>query len=263
MRDMRLESGKIHLKTHQEIEKIRAAGRVVNRVLKTCGAAVRPGITTGELEDIASRIISESGGTSPFLGYAPTGHPPYPAYTCISLNDEIVHGIPGRRALKEGDIVTIDCGVELNGFIADSAWTFGVGQLSPQAERLLKVTEEALYRGIAQAKPGKRVVDISKAVQRHAESNGYSVVRELTGHGVGRSLHEEPQIPNFVSRDKGPILQCGMTFAIEPMVNAGKKEVEYLDDRWTIVTEDGSLSAHFEHTVAIVPSGAVILTNGE
>lgn len=246
MRDMRFNPGKVHLKTRDEIEKIRAAGRVVHKVLRTVGEAVKPGITTGELEDIASRIISENGGTSPFLGYAPTGHPPYPAYTCISVNEEIVHGIPGRRALEEGDIVTIDCGVELNGYIGDSAWTFPVGRISPQAERLLKITEEALFKGIAQAKAGKRVHDISKAVQRHAEINGYSVVRELTGHGVGRSLHEEPQIPNFVSRDKGPILQCGMTFAIEPMVNAGRKEITYGDDRWTITTEDGSLSAHFE-----------------
>lgn len=263
MRDMRHESGKVSLKTREEIAKMRTAGRIVHKVLQTCGAAVRPGITTGELEDIASRIISENGGTSPFLGYAPGGHPPFPAYTCISVNEEIVHGIPGRRVLQEGDIVTVDCGVEINGYMGDSAWTFGVGRLAPATERLLKVTEESLYRGIAQAKPGKRVADISKAVQRHAETHGYSVVRELTGHGVGRTLHEEPQIPNFVSRDKGPVLQCGMTFAIEPMVNAGKKDIEYLDDRWTIVTADRTLSAHFEHTVAILPNGAVILTNGE
>ncbi|MCS6777518.1 MAG: type I methionyl aminopeptidase [Chloroherpetonaceae bacterium] len=263
MRETALRSSGIHLKTREEIEKIRAAGRVVHRVLRTVGEAIRPGVTTGELEDIASRIISESGGTSPFLGYAPNGHPPYPAYTCISVNDEIVHGIPGRRVLQEGDIVTIDCGVELDGYIGDSAWTFPVGRISPRAARLLKVTEEALYKGIAQARPGKRVADISRAIQHHAESHGYSVVRELTGHGVGRALHEEPQIPNFVSRDRGPILQCGMTFAIEPMVNAGRREIRYGDDRWTILTEDGSLSAHFEHTIAIVPSGALILTNGE
>lgn len=253
----------IYLKSREEIEKMRAAGRVVNKVLTTTGAAAKPGVTTGQLEDIASRIICESGGTSPFLGYAPVGHPPYPAWTCISVNEEIVHGIPGHRTLNEGDIVTIDCGVELNGYIADSAWTFGVGNISPQAERLLKVTKEALYKGIAQAKPGNRISDIGRAVQRYAEANGYSVVRELTGHGVGKSLHEDPQVPNYWSPGKGDVMKCGMTFAVEPMVNAGRKDIKYLPDRWTIVTADGSLSAHFEHTLAIVNNGAQILTNGE
>jgi methionyl aminopeptidase len=253
----------IHLKTRAEIDKIRAAGRVVHQVLTATGEAVVPGVTTGELEEIAIRIISESGGASPFLGYAPVGHPPYPAWTCISVNDEIVHGIPGRRVLQEGDIVTIDCGVDLHGYIADSAWTFGVGRISPQTERLLKVTKEALYRGIAQARPGNRTGDIGYAVQRYAESQGYSVVRELSGHGVGTSLHEDPQVFNYGFRGKGAPLQCGMTFAIEPMINAGRREIAYRDDRWTIVTADHSLSAHFEHTVAIVADGAEILTNGE
>jgi methionyl aminopeptidase len=253
----------ITLKTRAEIEQMRAAGRVVHNVLQATGEAVEPGITTGELEEIAMRIISESGGSSPFLGYAPVGHPPYPAWTCISVNEEIVHGIPGRRILKEGDIVTVDCGVELNGYIADSAWTFGVGKVSPQTERLLNVTEEALYKGIAHARPGKRISDIGHAIQRYVESRGFSVVRELTGHGVGKSLHEDPQVPNYGAAGKGVLLECGMTFAIEPMVNAGRKEIAYLDDRWTIATADGSRSAHFEHTVAIVSSGAQILTNGE
>jgi methionyl aminopeptidase len=253
----------IILKSRAEIAKMRAAGRIVHKVLQETGKAVAPGVTTGELEDIASRIISESGGSSPFLGYAPVGHPPYPAWTCISVNEEIVHGIPGRRVLKEGDIVTIDCGVELNGYMADSAWTFPVGRVSPQTQRLLKVTEEALYKGIAQARPGHRLSDISRAVQRHAESHGYSVVRELTGHGVGRSLHEEPQVPNYGTSGKHIFLECGMTFAIEPMVNAGRKDIKYLDDRWTIVTADRSLSAHFEHTVAITDKGMEILTNGD
>lgn len=253
----------IILKSRAEIEKMRAAGRVVHKVLQETGKASAPGVTTGELEDLASRIISESGGSSPFLGYAPVGHPPYPAWTCISVNEEIVHGIPGRRVLKEGDIVTIDCGVELNGFMADSAWTFPVGRVSPQTQRLLKVTEEALYKGIAQARPGHRISDISRAVQRHAESHGYSVVRELTGHGVGRSLHEEPQVPNYGTSGKHIFLECGMTFAIEPMINAGRKAIKYLDDRWTIITADRSLSAHFEHTVAITDRGMEILTNGD
>ena len=253
----------IYLKKPEEIEKMRAAGRVVHLVLKAAEAAIKPGITTGELEDIAVRLISESGGTSPFLGYAPVGHPPFPAWTCISVNDEVVHGIPGRRVLKEGDIVTVDCGVELNGWLGDSAWTFPVGKVSPAIERLLKVTEEALYKGIAQAKPGNRTGDIGYAVQKFVEAHGYSIVRELSGHGVGRSLHEDPQVFNYGQRGKGELLQCGMTFAIEPMVNAGRKETKVLSDRWTIATADRKYSAHFEHTVAITPDGTLILTNGD
>ncbi len=253
----------IYLKSAEEIEKIRAAGRVVNLVLKATEAAVAPGVTTGELEDIAVRLIADSGGTSPFLGYAPVGHPPFPAWTCISVNDEVVHGIPGRRVLKEGDIVTVDCGVELDGWIGDSAWTFPVGKVSPRVDHLLKVTKEALYKGIAMAKPGNRTGDIGHAVQKFVESHGYSIVRELSGHGVGRSLHEDPQVFNYGARGKGDVLQCGMTFAIEPMVNAGRKETKTLNDRWTIATADRQYSAHFEHTVAIVPNGTMILTNGD
>ena len=253
----------IVLKTRDQIEKIREAGKVVHRVLRTAGETVKPGVTTGQLEDLCARIISEAGGTSPFLGYAPPGHPPFPAWTCISVNEEIVHGIPGNRALKQGDIVTVDCGVELDGWIADSAWTFAVGEISPAAQRLLDVTREALFKGIAQAKPGNQVGAIGSAVQRHAESHGFSVVRELTGHGVGQSIHEEPQVPNFGQPRKGPALECGMTFAIEPMINAGRKNIKYLGDQWTIITADRSLSAHFEHTVAITTHGAMILTNGE
>lgn len=253
----------IHLKKPQEIEKMRAAGRVVHRVLKETGAIVAPGITTGDLEDLAVKIITEAGGTSPFVGYAPVGHPPYPAWTCISTNEEIVHGIPGRRVLKEGDIVTVDCGVELDGWLGDSAWTFPVGKVAPGVERLLKVTEEALYKGIEQAKAGNRTGDIGYAVQKFVEAHGYSVVRELSGHGVGRSLHEDPQVYNYGQRGRGDLLQCGMTFAIEPMVNAGRKETKVLSDRWTIVTADRKYSAHFEHTVAITPDGTMILTNGD
>ncbi len=252
-----------HLKTRADVEKMRIAGRVVHRAIQTAGKAVAPGVTTAQLEDIASSIISDSGGTSPFLGYAPQGHPPYPAWTCISVNSEIVHGIPGRYVLKAGDIVSIDCGAEIDGWIADSAWTFPVGKISPLAERLLKVTQDALFKGIAQAKAGHRVGDIGHAVQRHAESHGFSIIRELTGHGVGRTLHEGLQIPNYGSRGRGTPLQCGMTFAIEPMISAGRREIGCLDDEWTIVTADGSLSAHFEHTVAITTNGTEILTNGE
>jgi len=253
----------IHLKKPEEIEKIRAAGRVINLVMKAAEAAIKPGVTTGALEDLAVRIIAQSGGTSPCVGYAPAGHPPYPAWTCISVNEEIVHGIPSRRVLKEGDVVTVDCVVELNGWIADSAWTFPVGKVSAGTERLLKVTEEALYKGIEQAKAGNRTGDIGYAVQKFVEAHGYSVVRELSGHGVGRSLHEDPQVYNYGQRGKGELLQCGMTFAIEPMVNAGRKETKVLSDRWTIATADRKYSAHFEHTVAITPDGATILTNGD
>ena len=248
------------LKSREEIEKMRAAGRIVNLVLRSVGAAAKPGVTTGQLEDMASDIIASHGGTSPFLGYTPPGHPPFPAYTCISVNEEIVHGVPGQRVLKEGDIVSIDCGVELNGWIGDSAWTYPVGKVSPQTERLLKVAKESLYKGIAQARAGNRVGDIGFAVQKYAESHGFSIIRELTGHGVGRTLHEDMQIPNYGTRGKGQPLQCGMTIAIEPMLSAGRKETKYLEDRWTIVTADKKLAAHFEHTVAITPGGTEILT---
>ena len=250
----------IELRSRAEIEKMREAGRIVSHILRTVGAMAQPGVTTGELEDAASQMIGEHGGMSPFLGYTPMGHPPFPAYTCVSVNEEIVHGVPGPRKLRDGDIVTIDCGVELDGWIADSAWTYGVGKISPQTERLLKVTKESLYRGIAQARAGNRVGDIGNAVQKYVEAQGFSVVRELTGHGVGRELHEDLQIPHYGSRGKGVVLQTGMTFAIEPMINAGRKDIKYQEDRWTISTADKKLSAHFEHTVAITPDGADILT---
>lgn len=254
----------IQLKTTEEIAKMRAAGRLVYRVIHETGALIRPGITTGELEEHAIQIISDAGGSSPCLGYAPAGHPPYPAWTCISVNEEIVHAIPGARVIKDGDLVTIDCCAELNGWLADSARTFPVGKVSPLAQKLLKVTEESLNRGIAQAKPGNRTGDIGAAVQKYAESFGFSVVRELNGHGVGKSMHEgELHVPNFGFKGRGTVLQCGMTFAIEPMINAGRRHIRTRQDGWTIVTQDGSLSAHFEHTVAIVPNGAEILTNGD
>lgn len=254
----------IQLKTRDEIDRMKRTGRLVHKVIQETSEQIRPGVTTGELEDFAMKVIADNGGTSPCLGYTPIGHPPYPAWTCISVNEEIVHGIPGRRVIREGDIVTIDCCAELNGWLADSARTFAVGRVSPLAEKLLKVTEEALLRGIAQARPGSRSGDIGYTVQRYAESFGFSVVRELHGHGVGKSMHEgELHIPNYGSRGKGTVLQCGMTFAIEPMINTGRKEIRTRPDGWTIVTKDGSLSAHFEHTVAIVPNGAEILTNGD
>jgi len=254
----------IHLKSRDEIDRMKETGRLVHRVIQETSAQIKPGITTGELEDVAMKIMADAGGTSPCLGYAPAGHPPYPAWTCISVNEEIVHSIPGRRVLQEGDIVTIDCCAELNGWLADSARTFPVGRVSRLADKLLKVTEEALIRGIAQARPGGYTGDIGSTVQRYAESFGFSIVRELHGHGVGRSMHEgELHVPNYGHKGRGAVLQCGMTFAIEPMINAGRKDIRSRPDGWTIVTKDGSLSAHFEHTVAIVPGGAEILTNGE
>ncbi len=252
------------LKSRADIEKMRTAGRIVKKILDRMGEMCVPGATTGELEDEASTYFLKVNGGSPFLGYAPGEHKPYPAYTCISVNEEIVHGIPGRRVLKEGDIVSVDCAVEMDGWIADSAWTFPVGKISEKAQKLLQVTEECLYKGIAQARPGNRTGDMGLAVQRHAERNGFSVIRELVGHGVGRTMHEDGlQIPNFGWRNKGTVLQCGMTFAIEPMISAGRKDIITLADGWTITTQDRSLAAHFEHTVAITTDGALILTNGE
>lgn len=258
------EERKVILKTPEEIEKMRAAGRIVHATLKAMQARIVPGqTTTHDLEQVAIRMLTEHGASSPFLGYAPLNHPPYPAWTCISVNEEVVHGIPGRRVLQEGDIVGCDVGVKLNGYFADSAWTFGVGRLKPETERLLRVAKEALYKGIAQAKPGNRLGDVGHAIERYVRQNGFSVVREMVGHGVGRSLHEAPQVPNYGKPGTGVLLREGMTFAIEPMVNAGKRDIEALPDQWTIVTSDRTLSAHFEHTIAITRNGALILTQGD
>lgn len=250
-----------HLKSPDEIEKMRSSGRIAKLVIDTVRSAAQPGMTTGELEDIAVRVISDHGATSPCLGYTPPDHPPYPSWSCVCVNDEIVHGIPGSKLLKNGDVVTIDTCVELNGYIADTAYTFGLGKISIQADKLLKITEEALYKGIEKARPGSRFGDIGYAIQKFVESHGYSVVRELHGHGVGYSMHEpDIDVPNYGRPGKGKILECGMTFAIEPMVNIGKKDIRVLPDGWTITTADRSLSAHFEHTVAILPKGVDILT---
>ncbi len=252
------------LKTASEIEKMRAAGRVVYQALQAMKNAIVPGqTTTYDLEKAAIEVLNAHGATSPFLGYAPHNHPPFPAWTCISVNEEVVHGIPGRRVLQEGDIVSCDVGVQLNGYYADSAWTFPVGQISEEAQRLLKVTREALYKGIAQAKAGNRVGDIGHAIERHVSQHGYSIVRDLVGHGVGRSLHEDPQIPNYGRPGTGTVLEPGMTIAIEPMVNIGRRDIQALADEWTIVTSDRTLSAHFEHTVAITRNGALIITQGD
>lgn len=242
-------------KSRAEIEKMAAAGRVAADTIDHVGARLEPGITTGELDRIAEDFIHSRGGVPTSRGYRG-----YPAAICISPNEVVVHGIPGAHVVAEGDIVTIDVGVTLDGFIADSAHTFAVGEVEPVAQRLLEVGREALVAGISQARSGNRVGDISAAVQRLVEENGFAVVRSLVGHGVGRSYHEDPHIPNFGEPGRGPLLSEGMTIAIEPMITAGSAEVYVDDDEWTISTEDGSLSCHFEHTVAITDDGPRILT---
>jgi methionyl aminopeptidase len=247
----------IVLKTRSEIGKMREAGRIVARAQRLVSEAIVPGKTTPvELDALANRIITEAGGIPSFLGYRG-----FPASACISVNEVVVHGIPGNTPLEEGDIIGLDFGVILDGWHADGAWTYPVGTISKDAQRLLNVSKESLFQGIAKARVGNRMGDISSAVQKYVEKNGYSVVRDLVGHGIGRSLHEEPSsVPNFGKAGTGLILKEGLTICIEPMVNAGTWEVNTLEDGWTLVTADGSLSAHFEHTIAITRDGVDILT---
>ncbi len=240
----------IVLKTAEEIETIGRASRVVAETLQILKEAVRPGVTTDELDRLAEESIRARGGVPAFKGYRS-----YPKTLCVSVNEQVVHGIPSKRVLKEGDIVGLDLGAIVDGFYGDSAMTVPVGAVKPGVATLLRVTEEALFAGIQQAVIGNRLSDISHAVQQHAEAAGFSVVREFVGHGIGRQLHEEPQVPNYGRPGQGPRLQVGMVLAIEPMINMGRHEVKILDDQWTAVTQDGSLSAHFEHTIAIQPSG--------
>ena len=242
-------------KSARELEQMAAAGEVVARTHELMREHVRPGVTTGELDRIAEEFIRSEGGVPTFKGYRG-----YPAALCISRNDMVVHGIPGRDALADGDVVSIDVGVTLGGFVADSAWSYAVGEISDEAQRLLEACEASLMAGIEQARVGNRIGDISHAVQTVVEEAGFAVVRSLVGHGVGRDMHEEPQIPNFGEPGRGPLLADGMTLAIEPMITAGHQDVVLLEDRWSIVTEDGSLSAHFEHTVAVTDHGPRILT---
>jgi methionyl aminopeptidase len=242
------------LKTPGEIELMDRANRIVHQVLDEVGAKIAPGVTSRELDRLAERVIRGAGGVPAFLNYRG-----YPATLCISVNDVIVHGIPSDVPLREGEIVGIDCGVFYKGYCGDAARTFAVGEIGESAKRLLKVTEEALRLAVGQVRPGARLQDIGWTVQRHAERHGFSVVREFTGHGVGTSLHEDPQVPNFGAPGKGKKLQPGMVLAIEPMINAGKCGVKMDADGWTARTEDGSLSAHFEYSVAVVPTGARVL----
>lgn len=246
----------IILKSRQEIEKIRKACQVVADVLDAIVEWIRPGVNTQTLDEFAEKRIVSWGAQPAFKGYRG-----YPKTLCTSLNNQVVHGIPSKQVVVEdGDIISIDVGAIVEGFYGDAARTFPVGHIEPDAERLIKVTEEALYKGIAEARAGNRLYDISAAVQGHAESNGYSVVREFVGHGIGRNMHEDPQIPNFGDRGQGPRIKPGMVFAIEPMVNMGGSGTLVLEDGWTAVTADGSLSAHFEHTIAVMPEGPWVLS---
>jgi methionyl aminopeptidase len=239
-----------------ELERMHAAGRLVGEVLTALSANVTPGITTGALDEIADGLIRDAGAIPAFKGY--NG---YPATICASINDEVIHGIPSRdRVLREGDIISLDVGASLGGYFGDSAVTVPVGRVSDEAATLLKVTDESLYKAIDAVRPGARISDIGHAVQKHVEAFGFSVVREFVGHGIGQKMHEEPQVPNYGEPGRGPRLAEGMVLAIEPMVNAGKPTVKVLPDGWTAVTRDHSLSAHFEHTVAVTAEGGWILT---
>ncbi len=244
-----------NVKSAKEIERMRVACRAAARVLQATAARVHPGVTTAELNQYAGELIAQAGGKSPFLGYKG-----YPGHVCVSVNEEVVHGIPGNRRVQYGDIVSLDVGIILDGFVGDNATTVAVGAVEARTQELLQVTEEALYAGIAAARTGNRVGDISHAVQSLVEGRGFSVVREFVGHGVGRKMHEEPQVPNFGRPREGPKLKPGMTLAIEPMINAGTHEVVMLKDGWTVVSADGAPSAHFEHTVLITEGEPEILT---
>lgn len=245
----------IELKNPAQIERMRKAGRIVAETLELMRNSVRPGVTTQELDRLAEEHIRKQGAIPAFKGY--NG---FPATLCASVNEQVVHGIPGLRTLQSGDIISIDCGAVIDGYYGDAAITLPVGEISEDLQKLLRVTEESLMLGINQALKGNRLYDVSHAVQTHVEAHGLSVVRDYVGHGIGRAMHEEPQIPNYGKPGRGPRLEIGMVLAIEPMVNMGTYEVKTLSDHWTVVTKDGKASAHFEHTVAITENGPEILT---
>lgn len=245
----------IIIKSNSEIEKMRKAGSITAGALQAAGEAIKVGMTTKELDTVVRKYITSHGAKPSFLGYGG-----FPGSACISINDEVIHGIPGSRKIMDGDIVSIDVGAYIDGYHGDSCKTFAVGNVSKEALDLMKSTEESLYIAIEMAKPGVRLGDIGAAIQKHNESNGYSVVREYVGHGVGKDLHEEPEVPNFGKEGRGPRLQAGMVFAIEPMINMGTAKIKVMPDKWTVKTCDGKPSAHFEHTIAITNNGAVILT---
>lgn len=245
----------IYYKTEEEIEKIRESSLLVAKTLAEVAKHIVPGVTTLELDTIAYNFIKDHGAVPGFLNYKK-----FPNTLCISVNSAVVHGLPGSYRLNNGDIVSIDCGVLYNGFYGDSAYTFSVGEISDESKRLLQITKECLLKGIEMAVVGKRLGDISYAIQEHAEKNNCSVVRELVGHGIGRKLHEDPEVPNYGKRGRGPLLQKGLVIAIEPMINLGKKDVVHEEDGWTVKTADGKFSAHYEHTISVENGKADILT---
>ena len=246
------------IKTEVEINKMQKAGSVNALVLEEIKSMIEPGITTKELDTAAETIIRDHGGIPTFKGYP--GPYPYPATLTISINEEMVHGIPSGRILKEGDIVSVDCGTTLDGYIGDSAFTIGVGEIGKEKKQLIQVTEQSLYKGIEQMLPGKHIGDVSAAIQDHVESHGFHVPRKYTGHGVGKNMHEPPQVPNYGIPGQGLLLREGMTIAIEPMVLVGTPKTRVLSDQWTVISADHSLTAHYEHTVAVTKNGPLILT---
>lgn len=252
----------IYLKTREEIELMRESALMVSRTLAIIAREVKPGAIPLKLDKLAEEFIRDNGGVPAFKGYkSHSGGRDFPATLCISINEAVVHGIPTNTPLRVGDLISVDCGVKKNGYFGDHAYTFAVGEVKPEVKKLIEVTKESLYLGIAQMVSGNRIGDISYAIQQHAEKNGYGVVRELVGHGLGRNLHEEPEVPNYGKRGDGPKLKEGMVLAIEPMINMGKKDIKQLKDGWTIVTADGKPSAHFEHDVAIVDGKPEILSS--
>ena len=255
---------KIRIKSQSEIEAMSRSGKAASILLQRIGEAVKPGVSTYELDQVSRRTIKELGGVSSFLGYQLPNHPPFPATICASINEEIVHGIASKtRLLKDGDIISIDTAIFLDGFHGDNAFTFTAGETTLEAQGLLDATKASLYEAINAAKPGNRLGDVCSAVQDYVEARGFSVARDFVGHGIGRKMHEAPQIPNFGEAGKGIRLKPGMVLAIEPMVNAGTHEAVVLNDGWTAITADRSLSAHFEHTVAILSDGPEILTDNQ
>jgi methionyl aminopeptidase len=251
----------IYLKNREEIELMRESALMVSRTLGLIAKEIRPGVIPLNLDRMAEEFIRDNGGVPAFKGYkGARGVPDFPATLCISINEAVVHGIPGKAPLREGDIISVDCGVKKNGFFGDHAYTFAVGEVKPEIKKLLEVTKECLYLGIEQMVSGNRIGDISFVIQQHAEKHGYGVVRELVGHGLGKSMHEEPEVPNYGKRGNGPKMKEGLVLAIEPMINLGTKNIRQLNDGWTITTSDGKPSAHFEHDVAIVNGKPEILS---
>ena len=246
------------IKSPSEIAVMREAGRINARALQAVHDIIRPGVTTAAMDALAEDVIRQHGGTPAFKNYP--GPYPFPATLCVSINEELVHGMPGKRQLRDGDIVSVDCGTVFDGFVADSAFSAGAGELTPDAKQLLEVTEQALYIGIEQMRSGNRVGDVSAAIQEHVESHGYHVPREYTGHGVGRNMHEGPLVPNFGVKGRGMVLRPGITVALEPMVLMGTHRTRVLQDQWTVISADRSLTAHFEHSIAVTEGDPVLLT---